>query len=87
MRLQAFGALVAVELKKLYRDPMTLAVLLLMPIGLTLVFYLALRDVANDSYSYASQGISHFEYCIIRCVVFKRRANYPPFVDGFVEDE
>jgi hypothetical protein len=32
------GALTAVELKKLYRDPMNLIVMLLMPVGLALIF-------------------------------------------------
>ncbi len=63
MKMQTIMALV-VELKKLYRDPMTLGVLLLMPIGLTIVFYLALGDVSNDSCSYFSTGMSHFEYLL-----------------------
>lgn len=64
MSLQVIRALVAVELKKLYRDPMTLGVLLLMPVGLTLVFYLALGKVSNDSYYYAAPQMSHFEYLL-----------------------
>ncbi len=64
MKMQTILALVVVELKKLYRDPMTLGVLLLMPIGLTFVFYLALGDVSNDSYSYSSSEMSHFEYLL-----------------------
>ncbi|MCP4427531.1 MAG: ABC transporter permease [Chloroflexi bacterium] len=63
MKMQTTMALVAVELKKLYRDPMTLGVLLLMPVGLTFIFYLALGDVSNDSYSYSSE-MSHFEYLL-----------------------
>ena len=63
MNLQTIRALVAVELKKLYRDPMTLGVLLLMPVGLTLVFYLALGDIRNDYYGYASE-MSHFDYLL-----------------------
>ncbi len=64
MKMQTIMALVVVELKKLYRDPMTLGVLLLMPVGLTFVFYLALGDVSNDSYSYSSSEMSHFEYLL-----------------------
>jgi ABC-2 type transport system permease protein len=56
------GALVGVELKKLYRDPMTLVVLVLMPVGLTLIFYLALRGVTNDYYPVP--GMNHFEYLL-----------------------
>jgi ABC-2 type transport system permease protein len=62
MKLQTIGALVVVELKKLYRDPMNLAVLLLMPVGLTLVFYLALRGVSNDYYRVPAKN--HFEYLL-----------------------
>ena len=60
MNTQKIGALVVVELKKLYRDPMNLIVLLLMPLGLTLIFYLALRNVSNDYYPVP--GMNHFEY-------------------------
>ncbi|WP_420630270.1 ABC transporter permease [Candidatus Leptofilum sp.] len=63
MKMQTIKALVIVELKKLYRDPMTLGVLLLMPIGLTLVFYLALGEIRNDYYGYASE-MSHFDYLL-----------------------
>ena len=35
MNLQTIRALVVVELKKLYRDPMALGILLIMPVGLT----------------------------------------------------
>ena len=63
MKMQTIRALVVVELKKLYRDPMTLGVLLLMPVGLTFVFYLALGDVRNDYYGYASE-MSHFDYLL-----------------------
>jgi ABC-2 type transport system permease protein len=60
--MKKITALVFVELKKLYRDPMTLAVLLLMPVGLTLVYYIALGNVGNDYYP---PGIdSHFEYLL-----------------------
>ena len=63
MKMQTIMALVVVELKKLYRDPMTLGVLLLMPVGLTIVFYLALGGVSNDYYGYASE-MSHFDYLL-----------------------
>jgi ABC-2 type transport system permease protein len=62
MKMQKIGALAIVELKKLYRDPVTLAVLLLMPIGLTLVYYLALSGVTNDYYPVP--GMNHFEYLL-----------------------
>ena len=45
MKTQKMIALVKVELKKLYRDPMSLAIILLMPVGFTLVFYFAMRDI------------------------------------------
>ena len=64
MKTRQMGALVVVELKKLYRDPMTLAVLLLMPVGLTLIFYLALGGVSSDSYYYPVPGMTHFEYLL-----------------------
>jgi ABC-2 type transport system permease protein len=62
MKMQKIGALVVVELKKLYRDPVTLAVLLLMPVGLTVVYYLALSSVTNDYYPVP--GMNHFEYLL-----------------------
>lgn len=62
MRTGKIMALAGVELKKLYRDPMNLTVLLLMPVGLTIVFYLALGQVSNDYYGY--QVTSHFEYLL-----------------------
>jgi ABC-2 type transport system permease protein len=62
MQTQKLMALVRVELKKLYRDPITLAVLLLMPVGLTLVYYLALGNVTNDYYPVP--GMNHFEYLL-----------------------
>jgi ABC-2 type transport system permease protein len=55
-------ALVNVELKKLYRDPVTVAVLVLMPVGLTVVYYLALSSVTNDYYPVP--GMNHFEYLL-----------------------
>jgi ABC-2 type transport system permease protein len=64
MKTQRIGALVTVELKKVYRDPMTLAVLLLMPVGLTLIFYLALGNVSNANDYYPVPGMSHFEYLL-----------------------
>jgi ABC-2 type transport system permease protein len=63
MKMQKISALVTVELKKLYRDPMTLAVLVLMPVGLTLVFYLALRSITDNDY-YPVPGMNHFEYLL-----------------------
>jgi ABC-2 type transport system permease protein len=62
MATQRIAALVVVELKKLYRDLMSLAVMLLMPIGLTLIFYLALSGVYNDYYPVP--GMNHFEYLL-----------------------
>jgi ABC-type multidrug transport system permease subunit len=62
MKLQKISALVIVELKKLYRDPMNLAVMLLMPVGLALIFYLALGNVYNDYYPVP--GMNHFEYLL-----------------------
>ena len=63
MKLRTIGALVVVELKKLYRDPMNLAVMLLMPVGLALVFYFALRGITDNSY-YPVPGMNHFEYLL-----------------------
>jgi len=62
MNTQKIGALVMVELKKLYRDPMNLVVMLLMPVGLTLIFYLALSGITNDYYPVP--GMNHFEYLL-----------------------
>lgn len=62
MKLQTIFALVGVELKKLYRAPLNLGVLVLMPVGLTLVFYLALSSVYNDYYPVP--GMNHFEYLL-----------------------
>jgi len=62
MKTQQINALVQVELKKLYRDPMNLAVMLLMPVGLALIFYLALGNVYNDYYPVP--GMNHFEYLL-----------------------
>ncbi len=62
MQAQKMMALVNVELKKLYRAPMNLAVMLLMPVGLTLIFYLALGNVYNDYYPVP--GMNHFEYLL-----------------------
>ena len=60
MRTQKMIALVKVELKKLYRDPMSLAVMLLMPVALTLVFYFALRNLDT----WWLEGASHFEFLV-----------------------
>lgn len=60
MYTQTLMALVSVELKKLVRDLMSLAVMMLMPVGLTLIFYLALGNVYNDYYPVP--GMNHFEY-------------------------
>lgn len=60
--MQKIYALTLVELKKLYRDPMNLAVMLLMPVGLALIFYLALGNVYNDYYPVP--GMNHFEYLL-----------------------
>ena len=62
MKSQKIIALVQVELKKLYRDPMNLIVMLLMPVGLALIFYLALGNVYNDYYPVP--GMNHFEYLL-----------------------
>ncbi|MGD2251803.1 MAG: ABC transporter permease [Anaerolineales bacterium] len=62
MNFRRIGALVVVELKKLYRDPMSLAVMVLMPVGLALVFCFALSGVTNDYYPYP--GMNHFEYLL-----------------------
>jgi ABC-2 type transport system permease protein len=64
MNLQKIRALVGVELKKPYRDPMSLAVLLLMPVGLTLIFYVALGSISSNTYKYPVPGMSHFEYLL-----------------------
>ncbi len=61
MKMQKINALVQVELKKLFRDPASLAVMLLMPIGLTLVYYLALGDLYKDP---SRPEMSHFEYLV-----------------------
>jgi ABC-type multidrug transport system permease subunit len=62
MKTRQIGALVGVELKKLYRDLTNLFVMLLMPVGLTLIFYLALSGVTNDYYPVP--GMNHFEYLL-----------------------
>ena len=62
MKTQTIKALVIVELKKLYRSPMSLAVMVLMPVGLTVVFYLAMSNVYNDYYPVP--GMNHFEYLL-----------------------
>ena len=62
MKTQKVISLVKVEFKKLYREPVNLAVMLLMPVGLTLVYYLALSNVTNDYYPVP--GMNHFEYLL-----------------------
>ena len=54
-------ALIGAELKRLYRDPMLLAVLLAMPIGLTLVFYFAMGNLYQDP---MRPEMSHFEFLV-----------------------
>ena len=61
-QISKLNALVFVELKKLIRDPMNLAVMLLMPVGLAFIFYLALGNVYNDYYPVP--GMNHFEYLL-----------------------
>lgn len=61
MQTRKIVALVIVELKKMYRDPMSLSVMLLMPVGLTLVYYLALGNLYNDP---LRPEMSHFEYLV-----------------------
>jgi len=62
MNIRRIGALVVVELKKLYRDPMSLSIMVLMPVGLTLVFYFAMSGISNDYYPVP--GMNHFEYLL-----------------------
>ncbi len=62
--MQKIGALVTVELKKVYRDPITLDVLMLIPVGLALMVYLALGNVANANDYYPAPGMTHFEYLL-----------------------
>jgi ABC-2 type transport system permease protein len=45
MKIRNINALVKVEMKKLYRDPMSLGIIILMPVGLALIIYLAFRDL------------------------------------------
>ena len=60
MKMRKMIALVKVELKKLYRDPMSLVVMLLMPVSLTLVFYITMRDLPT----WWLEGASHFEFLV-----------------------
>ena len=60
MKTREMMALVGVELKKLYRDPMSLAVMLAMPDMLTLVFYFALGNLPT----WWLEGASHFEFLV-----------------------
>ena len=64
MNLQKIGALVVVELKKLYREPMNLIVMVLMPVGLALIFYVALSGISSNSFEYPVPGMNHFEYLL-----------------------
>ena len=64
MNLRKIGALVVVELKKLYRDPMSLIVMILMPVGLALIFYVALSGISSNNYKYPVPGMNHFEYLL-----------------------
>jgi ABC-2 type transport system permease protein len=63
MITRQIGSLVGVELKKLYRDLTSLFVMLLMPVGLALIFYLALGGVTDNDY-YPVPGMNHFEYLL-----------------------
>ena len=56
MKMRKIGALAVVELKKLYRDPMNLAVMLLMPVGLTMVYWLAM--IRLPRYSAGETGVA-----------------------------
>jgi len=60
MKTQKMIALARVELKKLYRDPMSLAIILLMPLALTLIFYLALGNIPT----WYLPDTSHFEFLV-----------------------
>ena len=60
MKTRAMMSLVGVELKKLYRDPTTLAVMLAMPIVLTMVFYLTMSNLPT----WWIEGASHFEFLV-----------------------
>ena len=60
MKTRAIAALVGVELKKLYRDPTSLAVILAMPTVLTLVLSLAMGDLPT----WWLEGATHFEFLV-----------------------
>lgn len=60
MKTRKMTALVGVELKKLYRDPTSLAVILAMPVVLTLIFWLAMKDMPT----WWLEGASHFEFLV-----------------------
>lgn len=53
-------ALIKVELKKLFRDPMSLVVMVLMPVSLTLIFYISMRNIPT----WGQYGASHFEFLV-----------------------
>jgi ABC-type multidrug transport system permease subunit len=61
MNINKIAALVKVELKKVYRDPMILVVQLLMPVGLTLIFYLSMGNMGVFG---EDTEITHFEYLV-----------------------
>ena len=48
MKMKKLGVMTLVELKKLYRAPLNLAIMVLMQVGLALIFYLAIGNVYND---------------------------------------
>jgi len=60
MKVREMMALAKVELKKLYRDPMNLAVMLAMPVVLTLVFWLSMRELPT----WWLEGASHFDFLV-----------------------
>lgn len=63
MNARKVAALVVVELKKTVRDIMSMAMLILFPVMMTLVYYFALGDVQGD-YNYPVPGMTHFEYLL-----------------------
>nr|MBI9044628.1 ABC transporter permease [Anaerolineaceae bacterium] len=62
MNTKILLSLINVELKKLFREPLNLIILLFMPIGLTLIYFLALGNIYNDYYPVP--GTSHFEFLL-----------------------
>ena len=61
MPVKKLAALTWVEVKKLVRDPMNLAVSILMPVVLTLIFYFALGNLYQDP---LRPEMSHFDYLV-----------------------